>query len=165
LRGPAAIGVRGAAVEHQNRRAIALAVLGEDLLPLQLGAAEHLAHETAYVVLGSASASRRRRRLHLRLALAAQDLGPADEQAWIDAERPADQAERDDRADAQSATADRQAEPSTAAAETAVVASIFDVAAFRQIVQPHGFASLPAGRAAAPSPDFNTARINAPWAI
>src|SRR6266545_4072758 len=70
----AATGLRRAAIEHQHGRAIGSALLGEDLLPLQLGAAEHLADE---------------------------------------------------------ATA---------------LASILDVAAFRQIVQAHGFASLPAAR-------------------
>src|SRR5262249_29817125 len=110
LRGPAATGMRRAAIENEDRRAISFAILGEDLLPLQLGAAEPLAHEAAHIILGSAGAPRRGRRLHLRLAGTGQDLGAADEQARIDAERPADEAERHDRADAQSAAPDRQAE-------------------------------------------------------
>src|SRR5262249_41135064 len=105
LRSSAATGMRRAAIENEDRRTISFAVLGEDLLPLQLGAAEHLAHEAAHIVLGSASAPRRGRRLHLRLAGTGQDLGAADEQARIDAERPADEAERHDRADAQLAPA------------------------------------------------------------
>jgi hypothetical protein len=137
--------MRRAAIENEDRRAISFAVLGEDLLPLQLGAAEHLAHEAAHIILGSAScAPRRGRRLHLRLAGTGQDLGAADEQARIDAERPADEAERHDRTDAQSAAADRKAETTSAAAKTALFASILDVAAFRQIVQAHRSASLPA---------------------
>src|SRR5262249_5489635 len=81
---------------------------------------------------------------HGGLAGTVQDRGAADEQARIDAERPADEAERHDRADAQSAAADWKAETASAAAKTSLSASILDVAAFRQIVQAHGFASLPA---------------------
>src|SRR5262249_38645726 len=137
-------GVRRAAIENEDRRTISFAVLGEDLLPLQFGAAEHLAHEAAHIIVGSAGAPRRGRRLHLRLAGTGQDLGAADEQARIDAERPADEAERHDRADAQSAAPARQAETASAATKAALFASILDVAAFRQIVQAHRFASLPA---------------------
>ena len=54
LRGSAATGVRRAAIEDEHRRAIDFAVLGEDLLPLQLGAAEHFAHEAPHIVLGAA---------------------------------------------------------------------------------------------------------------
>src|SRR6266581_9710140 len=57
LCGAAASGLRHAAVEHQHRRAIALAVRGEDALPRQLGAAEHPAHEAAHVVRRRAGAS------------------------------------------------------------------------------------------------------------
>src|SRR5262249_33249053 len=89
LRGAAATGVRRAAIENQHWCAIDLSVLGEDLLPLQFSAAEHLAHEAAHVVLRRAGAARRRRRLHLRPAGTSQDLGAPDEQARVDAERPA----------------------------------------------------------------------------
>src|SRR6266508_702675 len=99
----AATGLRRAAIEHQHGRAIGSALLGEDLLPLQLGAAEHLADEATHLVLRSGGAPRRGRRLHLRLTGTVQDLATA-------------------------------------------LASILDVAAFRQIVQAHGFASLPAAR-------------------
>src|SRR5262249_29154850 len=51
LRGSAATGMRRAAIKNEDWRTISFAVLGEDLLPLQLGAAEHLAHEAAHVVL------------------------------------------------------------------------------------------------------------------
>src|SRR5262249_25443728 len=96
LRGSAATGVRRTAIENQHGRAVDLAVLGEDLLPLQFGAAEHLAHEAAHIVLRRAGAARRWRRLHLRPTGTGQDLGAADEQARVDAERPADEAERHD---------------------------------------------------------------------
>src|SRR5215471_8072193 len=146
LRDSPATRLRRAAIEDQYRRAIHSAVFGEDLLPLQFGAAEHLADEASHVVLRRGGAPRRGRRLHLRLAGPGEDFGAADEQARIDAERPADEAERHDRADAQSATADRNAKPATAAEAAALRASVLDVAAFRQIVQPHGFASLSAAR-------------------
>src|SRR5262249_12056509 len=47
LRFSTATRVRGAAIENEHRRAIDSAVLGEDLLPLQLGAAENLTDEAA----------------------------------------------------------------------------------------------------------------------
>ncbi len=105
---------------------------------------------------------RRRRLLHLRLTGAGQDLGAADEQARIDAERPADDAEHHDGADAQSAAADRKTAAPAAAVAT-IGASILDVAAFRQVIQAHGFVSLPASPR--PSPYSTTARINAPCPI
>src|SRR5262245_61969305 len=66
LRGSVATGVARTAIENQHGCAVDLAVLGEDLLPLQFGAAEHLAHEAAHIVLRRAGAARRGRRLHLR---------------------------------------------------------------------------------------------------
>jgi hypothetical protein len=131
--------LRAAAVEDQHRRAIGLAILGEDVPPLHLGAAEHLGDEAAHVVLRRAGAPRGRRRLlHLWLALAVQHLRAADQQARIDAERPADQAEDHDGTDAQAAATDRKAETAPAAAVAAFAASILDVAAFLQVVQAHG---------------------------
>src|SRR5262249_60499764 len=47
LCGSAATGVRRAAIENQHGGAVDLAGLGEDVLPLQFSAAEHLAHEAA----------------------------------------------------------------------------------------------------------------------
>src|SRR5262249_48005017 len=54
LRFSAATGVRCAAIKNEHGRPVNLAVAREDLLPLQLGAAEHLAHEAAHLILGSA---------------------------------------------------------------------------------------------------------------
>src|SRR5262249_4596102 len=143
LRHPAAIGAGLAAVEDQDRRAIGLAVLGEDLLPLQVGAAQDLAHEAADLVLGRAGArGGLARRLDGGGAAARRNLAAADQQGRVDAERPADEAEHHDRPDSHSA-ADGNAEAAPAAAETAVVAAILDVAGFRQIVQSHGLPSLP----------------------
>jgi hypothetical protein len=53
-----------------------------------------------------------------------QDLGTADEDARIDAERPADEAEHHDRSDAQAAASDRDAKAAAPAAETTFTASI-----------------------------------------
>ena len=118
LRDSAAAGLRLAAVEHENRRAIGLAVLGEDLLPHAPRCCRAPCSRS-----GPCRPAARRcvahveRRLHLRLARAGQDFGAADEEARIDAERPADQAEHHDRADAQTAAADRDAKAAAPAAE------------------------------------------------
>ena len=107
---------RGAAVIHdEDRRPVGLAALGEDRLPLRLGAAEHAGDEAAGVVAGRPGAARLPARLgrllDLRIAAARQNFGAADQDAGIDAERPADQAEHDDGADAEPAAADRETEP------------------------------------------------------
>ena len=60
--------------------------------------------------------TRRRLRRWYGRAVAGEDLGAADQQARIDAERPADQAEDDDRADAEAAAADRKSGGGAAAA-------------------------------------------------
>src|SRR5258705_7290443 len=61
LRDAAAVGPRRAFVENEDRSAVGPALLGEDLLPLHFGAAEHLAHETAHVVLRRTGVALRRR--------------------------------------------------------------------------------------------------------
>src|SRR5262249_4913625 len=107
LRDAAAVGAGRAPVQHENRRPIVLAVLGEAALPPEFGAAEPATAEAAHVVLrcpGAAGAGRRPL-LHLRLP-PVQHLGAADEQAGIDAERPADEPEHDNRADADAPATD-----------------------------------------------------------
>src|SRR5262249_56119444 len=76
LRFSAATGMRRAAIENEHGRPINLAVAGEDLLPLQLGAAEHLAHEAPHLVLRTAAPSPASRRLALRPPRASEDPGP-----------------------------------------------------------------------------------------
>ena len=71
-RGRAAARIGAAAVHHQRRRPVGLAVLGEDVLPLDLGAAQDARHEHAGFVLRRAGGARPRRRLHLRLIAAAE---------------------------------------------------------------------------------------------
>src|SRR5262249_7775142 len=97
LRHPAAIGARGAAVENQNRSTLCRPARGEPFLPRRLGAPAPFAAEAALAAGGGAAPPRRRGPPPLRLPLPAQVPAPADEHARIDAERPADQAERDDR--------------------------------------------------------------------
>ena len=135
---PQAAGVRPI-VHDEHRRPVGLAALREDRLPLRLGAAENAGDEAAGVVAGRPGAARLPARLgrllDLRIAAARQDFGAADQDAGIDAERPADQAEHDDGADAESAAADRKTE--SAAAATGFTAAILDVAALFQIIQTH----------------------------
>ena len=83
-----------------------------------------------------------------------EHLGAADQQARIDAERPADDAEHHDGADAEPAAADRHADAAATAA--AIAAAILDVVALRQIVLAHRFSSRPGSladqQASSPSP-------------
>jgi hypothetical protein len=73
---------------------------------------------------------------------AGEDFGAADQHPRIDAERPADQAEHHDGADAQAAAADRHPE-TTARAAALFAAAILDVAALLQIFPAHRFAPSP----------------------
>jgi hypothetical protein len=93
LRRAAAGRPRHAAVQHEDGSAIGLAVLGEHVLPLHVGAVQHLVDETAHLILRGASAPRAGRRLHLRLGLPVQHLGAADQHRRVDAKRPAEEAE------------------------------------------------------------------------
>ena len=98
---------RRAREHHELGRAIGLAVLGEHVLPLHLGAAEHAAHEARSLVVDRRR--RRTRRLLLLLLAAAENLRAADQQPRIDAERLADDAEHHDGADAEPAASHREA--------------------------------------------------------
>ncbi len=146
LRRAAATRVGHAAVHHQHRRTIGLAGLGEHRLPLLLGAAEHPADELARIVGRCPDAPAARRRLHLWLARAGQHFGAADQQARIDAERPTDEAENDDRADAEAARTAWKSNAAAAAEATALPAAILNIAALLQIIQAHDFASMPPTR-------------------
>ena len=129
------------AVQNEDRRAIGPAVLGKDFFPALIRAAEHAIDEPPRLVLRLTGAARgRRRRLSLGMAGTGEDLGAADEQAWIDAERPADNAQHHNGADTQPAAADGKPEPAPSP-EAAFAAPILYVAAFRQVVQAHGSAS------------------------
>src|ERR1041385_445738 len=92
-------------------------------------------------------------------AAAADHLGSADQEARIDAERIADDAENDDGADAEAATAHREAKSAPAA--PAIAASIFNVVALRQIFKAHSFLlsprrDIPRRRYLSPSKQYAT---------
>ena len=125
---------RRAREHHELGRAIGLAVLGEQVLPLHLGAAEHAAHEARRLVVDRRR--RRTRRLLLLLLTAGEDLRATDQQPRIDAERVADDAEHHDGADAEPAASHREAAATTAAV-AAIAAAILDVVALRQIFPAH----------------------------
>jgi hypothetical protein len=148
----AATRIRRFAIHHQDRRAVGLAGLAENILPLRLGAAEDARHEAADVVARRAGAPRlpARRRLARRLiglliarSAAGEDFGAADQHPRIDAERPADQAEHHDGADAQAAAADRHPETAAKTAAALFAAAVLDVAALVQIFPAHRFAPSP----------------------
>src|SRR5205085_4576940 len=73
-------------------------------------------------------------------AAAGEDFGAADQDARVDAEGIAEQAEHDDGADAEPATAaHRNAKAAaTAHAAAAVVATVFDIVAAAKIIVTHG---------------------------
>src|SRR5262249_28093281 len=74
-----------------------------------------------------------------------KDFGATDEHARVDAERPADEPEHHDRADAQSAAiADREAAAAreTATGIAALIPAVLDIAALRQVVIAHRKNSL-----------------------
>ena len=74
-----------------------------------------------------------------RLAAAGENFRAADQDARIDAEGIAEQAEHDDGADAEpAAAAHRDAEAAAATAAAAVVATVVDVVAAAEIIVTHG---------------------------
>src|SRR5262249_40084989 len=103
---PAARLVGGAGEHDQPRRAVILIALLEDLLPAVLGVAQRAGEDWPHWAAGGAGLALPlgggtvESRL-VPLPAAGDTLGPADQQARIDAERPADQAENHDGADAQ----------------------------------------------------------------
>ena len=74
-----------------------------------------------------------------RLAAAGEDFRAADQDARIDAEGVAEQAEHDDGADAEPAAAHRKAEAAaTAHSAAAIVATVLDIVAAAEIIVTHG---------------------------
>src|SRR6266436_760846 len=145
LRRAAAGRVRLPLIEHEDRLAIGLPVLPKDVRPHGINVADRNRHEVADVVARFAGpprlpARRLRRLLNVRAA-AGKDLGAADQQARIDPERPADQAQHHDGADPESPAAQRQTEAAAAAKSTALfAAAILDFIALR-FIQTHCSAS------------------------
>src|SRR5262252_148236 len=149
LRDAAARRLGLALVEDKHRLAIGLAVALEDVGPLCVDVAEDRGDESADIVARLAGAPRlpaRHRLLDVRAA--GQNFGAADQNARIDAERPADQAQHHDGADPETAATDREAETATAEAAARFTAAILDIVALLGFVQTH---------CCAPSPGFRCA--------
>ena len=143
LRHAAAPAIGGVAKQHDARPRIILPAGLEDLAPAVVDLAENAGDHAADLVLRRAGLGRSRPAIGLvgrRLVAAGEDFGAADQDARIDAEGVADEAEHDDGADAEPATAHRQAKTAAATAHSAaaVVATVIDVVAAAEIIVTHG---------------------------
>jgi hypothetical protein len=90
-------------VEAQPRRPIGLPAVLENFCPNVFGVAEHRGDELPGLIVWRAGAARffaKRLFVTRRRAAAAQNFRAADQQTRIDAERPTDETEHNDRADA-----------------------------------------------------------------
>ena len=109
---------------------------GEDLGPNILRTTQHRGYEFTGLVIWCAGVDLGRWASLLRgVSTTGEDLCAANEHAWIDTERPADQAENDDHPDAETATAARYAEAATA--RRARLAVILDIDTLAQILPAH----------------------------
>src|SRR5499426_3536413 len=125
---------RGAREHDQRRRAIGHAAAAQYLGPAVFGVAQHRGHELPHLIVGRTGLAWLRRGRLGGFAAARQDLGAADQQARVDPQRPADEAEDHNRADADAAPAtDRDAEPAT----SLVTPAVFDVVAAAEIIPAH----------------------------
>src|SRR5882762_3016782 len=153
LRRPAARCLGLALVEDEHRLAIGLAVPLEDVGPFRVNVAENGRDESPDVIAWLAGPPRLpARRLHWLLnvgAAAGKDLGAADQDARIDAEGPADQAQHHNGADPEPAATPRQAEAAAAKPAARFAAAILNIFALFGVVQTH---------CSAPSPGFSLRR-------
>src|SRR6266571_1852717 len=134
---------RRAGEHHQRGRPVAPALLLQQIPPYRLGAPEHGRHELAGAVAWRAGLGRGAMGRVIGMAAAAENLGAADQEPRVDAERPAENPEHDQRADAHPARADREAK--AAPAVTALLAAaILDVVAARQLIPAHSRLLSPA---------------------
>src|SRR5712692_2618283 len=123
---------RRAGEHHQRGRPVAPALLLQQIPPYRLGAAEHGRHELAGAVAWRAGLGRGAIGRVIGMAAAAEQA------PRVEAERPAEEPEHDQRADAHPARADREAE--AAPAVTALLAAaILDVVAARQLIPAHSW--------------------------
>src|SRR5712691_5029593 len=127
---------RRAGEHHQRRWPVAPALLLQQVPPYRLGAAEHGRHELAGAVAWRAGLGRGAIGRVIGMAAAAENLGAADQEPRVDAERPAENPEHDQRADAHPAGADRKAAPAGVAL---LAAAILDVVAARQLIPAHSW--------------------------
>src|SRR4051794_10902189 len=141
LRPAAAPAIGDVAEQHDLRTGKGLARGLEDLAPAVVDLAEDAGDHAAHLVGRRAALGRGGLAIGLvgrRLAAAGEDLGAADQDARIDAEGVADQAEHDDGADAEPAAAHGEAEPASSTAAATIVATILDVVAAAEIIVAHG---------------------------
>ena len=156
--GRSASRTRAALIQHEPRRLVAAVRFLKDFLPAILVGGEHFADEASGLVvrcrpvlLGRTRADRRLVGLLIARRIAREDLGAADQQPRVDAERPADQPEHHDGADAEPAGAHRHAEAAAvSAAAIAVPPAILDVVAATPVLKAHR--RSPALRQPSPSP-------------
>jgi hypothetical protein len=113
---------------------VLLTALPEDFLPGVFRAAEHGSDEFASFIARRATRWRRSRRLFVLRTATAEDLRATNQQAWIDPERPTDETQYNNGADADSAATDGKA---TAAAKAPAIASVFDVVAAAKVIPAH----------------------------
>src|SRR6185369_15656725 len=126
-------------IQSQPRHSILLAVLLENFLPGIFCVAENGSDKIAHLVGRLACRLPRLRLVGLLLVSAAvHNLSPADQNARVDTERPADQSENDDGSDPHAAAADRDAHTAAAdAAATFLTARILDIVAAAKIIPTH----------------------------
>jgi hypothetical protein len=115
----------------------------EDLAPAIVELAENARDHAADFVLRRSGLGRARLAIGLvgrRLVATGEDFGAADQDARIDAESIADEAEHDDGADAESAAAHRQAKAATTTTHSAatLVAAVVDFVTATEIIVTHG---------------------------
>src|SRR5258708_21657281 len=147
LRLPAARCLGLALVEDEHRLTIGLAVALEDIGPFRVNIAENGRDESADVIAWLAGAPRLpARRLHRLLnvgAAAGKDLGAADQDARIDAEGPADQAQHHNAAHPEPAAAHQEAEAAAAKPAARFTTAILNIFALLGLVQTHCSAPCP----------------------
>src|SRR4029077_11183286 len=142
LRG-AACGSRTVTEHYQARPLIGYSLLRQNLGPLHVGSAKNLGDELSGLIRRRAGGALllRTHRLFilLRWMTAAEDFGSADQNAWINNERPAENSEHQEGADAKSTAVNGQIESARAAVVRAAVvtATILDIVALRQVIQAH----------------------------
>src|SRR3954467_12079204 len=150
LRHAAAAAIGGVAKQHDARPRIILSAGLEDLAPAVVDLAENTRDHAADLVLWRAGLGRPRLAIGLvgrRLVATGQDFGAADQDARVDAESIADQAEHDDGADAEPATAHREAKTAATATHSAaaIAATVIDIVAAAEIIVTHGGVSSSPG--------------------
>src|SRR6266404_2418093 len=145
LRHAAAPATGGVAKQHDARPRIGLPAGLEDLAPAIVDLAEDAGNHAAHFVGRRAGLAGGRSAIGLIVRLthaAGENFPTADQNPRIDAEGIADKAEHDHGADAEPATAHRQAETAAHSTTAIIVATVFNVVAATEIIVTHGGFSL-----------------------